>query len=408
MAPETHVSVPAPALEAWHALGLPTTRSEDWRYFPVRALDGLDLAPTPTRATRLAVRVGPVDLALLDGRLVAALAADHPLARQVIFDTAPARAPLGLGWESGLEAANAAFQAGELTIHLGAGEVAERPLSVAVDATEGSVAHPRIRVALGAGSRLRLVLSLDDAGARLHNLVVAVALGADARLELVIAASGAAGGLAVALVDGSIGRGARLEAFTASTRIAAAEQAGATRVAFRIHLDGEGAEARVDGLYLPSGSARLDHLVDVDHRAPRTRSEATWAGAVDDRASGTWLGRVRIGADVRGCTTRQLTRSLLLSPHASAQAKPELRIDCDDVTASHGATTGSLDPRQAFYLTSRGLSPDAARRLLVAASLREALGRAPAFARAALEAMLGLAPTADPTQPGADDDAAEP
>ncbi len=407
MAPETALSAPMPALDAWRSLGLPTTHAEDWRYFPLRALEGLDLTPTPATSAPppAATRA---DVVLVDGRVASWLAPDHPLASCVSLNAKPPRAPLGLAWESGLEAANAAFQDGELVVHLGPGEVAERPLSIALYATEGAIAHPRLRVALGAGSRLRLALHVDDAGARLHNLVVGLALGADASLELAIASRGASAGLAVGLVDASLARGARLQAFTASTRGAGSEAAGATRVAFRVHLDGEGAEARVDGLYLPSGAARLDHGVDVHHHAPRTRSEASWAGAVDDRASGTWLGRVRIGADVRGCTTRQLTRSLLLSPHASAQAKPELRIDCDDVTASHGATSGSLDPRQLFYLTSRGLAADDARRLLIAASLREALGRAPAFARGDLEAALGLAPTADPTHTGADDDAAEP
>ena len=69
----------------------------------------------------------------------------------------------------------------------------------------------------------------------------------------------------------------------------------------------------------------------------------------------------------------QLGRALLLSRDAEISTKPELEIYADDVKCSHGATSGDLDADSLFYLQSRGLSPDVARRVLVEAFLNEAL-----------------------------------
>jgi Fe-S cluster assembly protein SufD len=58
------------------------------------------------------------------------------------------------------------------------------------------------------------------------------------------------------------------------------------------------------------------------------------------------------------------------------------------VKAAHGATVGQLDERALFYLRSRGLPPDAARHLLIAAFCAAALADVPGDLRLHLEAML--------------------
>ena len=68
-----------------------------------------------------------------------------------------------------------------------------------------------------------------------------------------------------------------------------------------------------------------------------------------------------------------MSQSLLLSPDAEIDTKPELEIFADDVKCSHGATVGELDAEQLFYLRSRGIPDPAAREILVRAFLAEAL-----------------------------------
>jgi Fe-S cluster assembly protein SufD len=55
--------------------------------------------------------------------------------------------------------------------------------------------------------------------------------------------------------------------------------------------------------------------------------------------------------------------------------RPQLEIYTDDVRCSHGATAGKLYYNMLFYLLSRGLSPEAAQRLLKWAFLEDVVSR---------------------------------
>lgn len=64
---------------------------------------------------------------------------------------------------------------------------------------------------------------------------------------------------------------------------------------------------------------------------------------------------------------------MLLSDRAEVDVKPELEIFADDVKCSHGAASGELDEEQLFYMRSRGIDAEEARRMLVEAFLDDAL-----------------------------------
>ena len=134
----------------------------------------------------------------------------------------------------------------------------------------------------------------------------------------------------------------------------------------------------------------------------RIDGHAGWANTAAMRAvprdlAGTWQpDGGRIDRDAVKSATRQLTRTLLLSNDAEAHAKPELHIDCDDVEASHGATVGQLDPMEQFYLESRGIAPEDARRMLIRAFVDKQLAFAPAPLRAGLAAAVAERLGGDP------------
>lgn len=85
----------------------------------------------------------------------------------------------------------------------------------------------------------------------------------------------------------------------------------------------------------------------------------------DGAARGVFDGLVRVGQRAQRTNAGQLSRSLLLAPRATVNAKPTLQIIADDVTCTHGATVSDLEPEQLFYFRARGLEQSAARRLLV-------------------------------------------
>jgi Fe-S cluster assembly scaffold protein SufB len=114
-------------------------------------------------------------------------------------------------------------------------------------------------------------------------------------------------------------------------------------------------------------------LTRVTHRSGATTSRQVAKAVLHDRARGSFDGLVIMPPGSAGAAAEQVTRHLLLSPEARADARPQLDIRVDDVTASHGATIGQLDADELLYLRARGLPVAAATRLLTEAFLDEAL-----------------------------------
>jgi Fe-S cluster assembly protein SufD len=92
---------------------------------------------------------------------------------------------------------------------------------------------------------------------------------------------------------------------------------------------------------------------------------------LDGSGAGVFDGTVLVRPGAQGTAAHQENRNLLLSDQASINTKPHLEIEADDVTCSHGATIGALDPDQLFYLRARGIGATEAEALLTYAFLRE-------------------------------------
>src|SRR5262249_34849923 len=111
----------------------------------------------------------------------------------------------------------------------------------------------------------------------------------------------------------------------------------------------------------------------VEHAAPHTTSRQLFKSVLGGRARAVTQGRVSVAEGAMKSDSHQLFKALLLSSRAEADAKPELEIFADDVVCGHGTAVGALDPDSLFYLRSRGIGEDEARRLLVRAFLEDAM-----------------------------------
>jgi Fe-S cluster assembly protein SufD len=120
----------------------------------------------------------------------------------------------------------------------------------------------------------------------------------------------------------------------------------------------------LNGLYIARGEQHMDHHIEVDHQQPHGRSGQTFRGILADASTGVFNGRVHVAVDAQQVDAQQSNRNLLLSRDAVVSAKPELEVYADDVKCAHGTTIGELDPRQIFYLRSRGLPEVEAKDLL--------------------------------------------
>jgi Fe-S cluster assembly protein SufD len=139
----------------------------------------------------------------------------------------------------------------------------------------------------------------------------------------------------------------------------------------------EGGECLLNGLYVGHGSQHLDHWTNLDHAHPRCTSRELYKGVLDDKARGTFHGKVLVRPDAQQTDARQSNRTLLLSEAAMADARPQLEILADDVKCAHGATVGRLDEQALFYLRSRGIPRADAEWLLTHAFATEVVGAVP-------------------------------
>jgi Fe-S cluster assembly protein SufD len=143
----------------------------------------------------------------------------------------------------------------------------------------------------------------------------------------------------------------------------------------RVRFDGEHAEATVNGLYMANGKQHIDNFTVIDHAKPNCASHELYKGILGDRAHGVFNGKIFVRKDAQKTDAKQTNKVLLLSDDATINTKPQLEIFADDVKCTHGATIGQLDANQLFYLQSRGIPLDAARRLLTFAFANDVVGR---------------------------------
>ncbi len=144
-----------------------------------------------------------------------------------------------------------------------------------------------------------------------------------------------------------------------------------------IRLLEPGAQGFLFGVSVLDGQQFADNHTVVDHVMPHCHSEELYKGVYDDGSTGVFNGKIFVRQDAQKTTAYQSNRSLLLSPNAQVNAKPQLEIWADDVKCSHGATTGALDADAIFYLQARGIPKAEARRLLTMAFAMEVLERVP-------------------------------
>lgn len=151
-----------------------------------------------------------------------------------------------------------------------------------------------------------------------------------------------------------------------------------SRAELHVELQGSGAQADLGGLCAQIGEEIADVLTVVRHAAPHTVSRQVFQALAGGKSSASFLGVVQVDRLAQKTSARQSSRNLLLSREASVNSRPQLEIWADDVKCSHGSTTGRLDEKALFFLRSRGLSLESARKLLVrafASELVEAIER---------------------------------
>ena len=148
---------------------------------------------------------------------------------------------------------------------------------------------------------------------------------------------------------------------------------GVTANEYNVDVLGNGCYTSLSGLAVCTDSQTVSNKVLLRHRGEHCTSRQLFKTAVFDNAHGAFGGRVVVEESARYTDAAQTNRNILVSPDARMDASPQLEIYCDEVKASHGATTGRLDERAMFYMQSRGIPADEARRMLTQAFMADVI-----------------------------------
>ena len=220
-----------------------------------------------------------------------------------------------------------------------------------------------------AGAKLLVLESHEGRGAYVAHNLIKLDVAADAEVTRVIIVDEPADAISVTQAQVNLATGGRYRQTVITT--------GAKLQRFETVLNhgANGADARMDGLYVLNGSRHTDLTTVVDHiSADGTTSQLT-KGIARDASRGVFQGKIVVERGADGTDARMAHNALIDGDRAEINAKPELIIYADDVQCAHGNTVGTLDETALFYMQSRGITAEEARALLTKAYLNEVVDR---------------------------------
>jgi Fe-S cluster assembly protein SufD len=202
---------------------------------------------------------------------------------------------------------------------------------------------------------------LDHVGSATYADNVEFLVGDGARLTVVVIDDWDDDAVHAAQHSVTVGRDARFKSIVVSFG------GDLVRVATEARFAATGGDIEMLGVYFADAGQHLEHRLFVDHAVPHCRSNVVYKGALQgDEAHTVWIGDVLIRAEAEGTQTYELNRNLVLTDGARADSVPNLEIETGEIVgAGHASATGRFDDEALFYLQSRGIPADEARRLVV-------------------------------------------
>ena len=245
-----------------------------------------------------------------------------------------------------------------------------------------AVSYPRGLVILEEGSKASIVIHASGKGKYFSDQVIEAHVRPKAALSVTALHDTEEDGIEFLSLRCVLGSESLFDLTSAAFR-------GIIRHDVRVDLAGDWSYCSLKGLGVLGGDSRLyDHTV-VRHASPSTTSRQLYKNILSGRSKADYSGLVRVDKGAQKADSNQLNRNLLLSDDVSAHSRPQLKIDADDIKATHGSSTGQLMDEELFYLRSRGLNEKAARSLLIYGFAEETIdGVEPLELRQEIEAVI--------------------
>src|SRR5215217_6607001 len=134
-------------------------------------------------------------------------------------------------------------------------------------------------------------------------------------------------------------------------------------------MKGPGASSEDVEIVFGIGNQSFDVTSNLVHRAPHTRGRVLVKSVLKDTSKSLFKGMIKIGKEGRGTESYLAGHAILLDRGAKSDAIPGLEIETNEVKATHSASVAQMDENQIYYLMTRGLSREGAKREIVAGFL---------------------------------------
>ena len=363
-------------------LGFPGIKHEDWKYTPLERLlaHNFSFAPaaevTATQRDDLSLIKDAHRVVFIDGRYSPELSDRDCGPYQLTHTTENTSFPAAIQSEIFLHLTESLAQE-SLHIRLPVGKHSDKPLYLLhISSGKGSevvnTSHYRHHLAIEASAQAEVIehfVSLNEqphfTGARLT-----ISVGDNAELSHCKLAFETPQSYHFAHNDLVLSRDTRAKSYSFLLG------AGLTRHNTSAQLNGEGATLSINSLLLPIGREICDTRTYLEHNKGYCESRQLHKTIVRERGKAVFNGMIKVAQHALKTDGQMTNNNLLLSKLAEVDTKPQLEIYADDVKCSHGATVGRIDDEQLFYLRSRGVALEEAKKIILyafAAGLTDAI-----------------------------------
>ncbi|MGV0067031.1 Fe-S cluster assembly protein SufD [Mycobacterium colombiense] len=250
------------------------------------------------------------------------------------------------------------------------------PIGVTVTGPgEGAVAYGHLQIRVSELAEAVVVIDHRGSGTLADNVEFVV--DDAARLTVVWLADWADDAVHVSMQHARLGKDAVLR------HVAVTLGGELVRLTANVRYLGPGGDAELLGLYFADDGQHLESRLLVDHAQPDCKSNVLYKGALQGDpdsalpdAHTVWIGDVLIRAEATGTDTFEVNRNLVLTDGARADSVPNLEIETGEIVgAGHASATGRFDDEQLFYLRSRGIPEEQARRLVIRGFFAEIISK---------------------------------
>ncbi len=317
----------------------PTGREETWRFSPVKRFETL-MVPAPG--------------AHLDWRT------DFP--ESVTQRTISTEQAIEMSFDAPVDlvagTAVAGSEDGAVLVEIPAEAELDSPVVIELTG-DGQTVNGHLLVRVGHYAKATVVLRHGGLANYASKVEIHAADGA--QLDVVSVQDWAAGSVHGGQFSVRVGANATVRTIQASVG------SGDVRLVERAEFTGPGGSLEQLGIYFAKADQHVEHRMFVDHNHPHTASHVDYRGALQGKgAHSVWIGDVLIRKQAVDIETYESNKNLMLTEGCQADSVPNLEIETGEIRgAGHSSSTGRFDDEQLFYLRSRGIPEEQARRLVV-------------------------------------------